>query len=239
MATILLQAAGGIVGGVLGGPFGAVLGRAVGGLAGASIDSALFGSTKRIEGPRLGNTRIMEADEGAGIARIYGTVRVAGQVIWTTRFEEVSTRQRQGGKGGAPKTETTTYSYYGNVAIGLCEGPVAGIRRVWADGEELDLTEVAYRVHPGDEAQAPDPLIEARQGAGNAPAYRGLAMSCSSAWRWSAGATAFRSSPARCCGRSAGWSGTSGRSPSFPAPASTGSIRRRCASGSGAARTGC
>ena len=175
MATILLQAAGGIVGGVLGGPFGAVLGRAVGGLAGASIDSVLFGSTKRGEGPRLGNTRIMQADEGAGIARIYGTARVAGQVIWTTRFEEVSQTERQGGKGGAPKSETTTYSYYGNVAIGLCEGPIAGIRRVWADGEELDLTEVTCRVHPGDAAQAPDPLIEAKQGVGNAPAYRGLA----------------------------------------------------------------
>ena len=175
MATILLQAAGGIVGGVLGGPFGAILGRAAGGLAGASIDSALFGSTKRSEGPRLGNTRIMEADEGAGIARIYGTARVAGQVIWTTRFEEASQTDRQGGKGGTPKTETTTYSYFGNVAIGLCEGPIAGIRRIWADGEELDLNEVSIRVYLGDEGQAPDPLIEAKQGAGNAPAYRGLA----------------------------------------------------------------
>ena len=175
MATILLQAAGGIVGGILGGPFGAILGRAAGGLAGASIDAALFGSTRRSEGPRLGNTRIMEADEGAGIARIYGTVRVAGQVIWTTRFEEVSKTERQGGKGGAPKSETTTYSYYGNVAIGLCEGPIAAIRRVWADGEEMDLTEVSIRVYPGGEGQAPDPLIEAKQGIGNAPAYRGLA----------------------------------------------------------------
>ncbi|MEP0509794.1 MAG: host specificity protein, partial [Aurantimonas coralicida] len=167
--------AGGLVGGVLGGPFGAVLGRAAGALAGASIDAALFGTTKRTEGPRLTESRIMGADEGAGIPRVYGTARVAGQVIWATRFEEDSATERRGGKGGGPKVESTTYSYYGNVAVGLCEGPIAGIRRIWADGEEIDREQVVHRVYPGNETQAPDPLIEARQGAGNAPAYRGLA----------------------------------------------------------------
>jgi hypothetical protein len=176
MATILLQAAGGFVGGLIGGPFGAVAGRALGALGGYAIDSALFAETRRSEGARLGAARILEADEGAGIARLYGTARIAGQVIWTTRFEETSDTTRQGGKGGSSaRSETTTYSYAGNVAIGLCEGPIAGIRRVWADGEELDLTGVTFRLHRGDEGQMPDPLIEAKQGAGNAPAYRGLA----------------------------------------------------------------
>nr|WP_158877399.1 glycoside hydrolase TIM-barrel-like domain-containing protein [Antarcticirhabdus aurantiaca] len=175
MATIVLQAAGALAGGLVGGPFGAVLGRAAGGLAGAAIDGALLSGTKRIEGPRLAEGRVNGADEGSGIARVYGTARVAGQVIWATRFEERRQTERQGGKGGAPRVETTSYSYFANVAIGLCQGPIAGIRRVWADGEELDLTTVALRLHEGTETQAPDPLIEARQGRGNAPAYRGLA----------------------------------------------------------------
>ncbi|MEX6505613.1 glycoside hydrolase/phage tail family protein [Jiella sp. M17.18] len=175
MATILLQAAGGLVGGLIGGPFGAILGRAVGGLAGAAIDSQLFASTRHVEGARLTGNRVMQADEGGGIARVYGTARVAGQVIWTTRFEEETTTERQGGKGGGRGVETTTYSYFGNVAVGLCEGPIATIRRVWADGEELDLETVTMRVYRGYETQAPDPLIEAKQGEGNAPAYRGLA----------------------------------------------------------------
>ncbi len=50
-----------------------------------------------------------------------------------------------------------------------------GIRRVWADGREIDRTTFEMRVHTGSEDQAPDPLIEAKQGAGNAPAYRGTA----------------------------------------------------------------
>ncbi|MBB3949339.1 baseplate multidomain protein megatron [Aureimonas jatrophae] len=176
MATILLQAAGGVAGGLVGGPFGAMAGRALGALGGAAIDQTLFGTGGRREGPRLGAARILEADEGAGVPRLYGTARIAGQVIWTTRFEEVASTERQGGKGGrGAGTETTSYSYFGNVAIGLCEGPVACVRRIWADGEEMDLSLVNWRLHPGDESQAPDPLIEARQGRGNAPGYRGLA----------------------------------------------------------------
>jgi hypothetical protein len=70
---------------------------------------------------------------------------------------------------------TTTYSYYGNFAVGLGEGPIGFVRRVWADGRELDLTTLTMRVYRGDETQAPDPLIVAKEGAENAPAYRGLA----------------------------------------------------------------
>src|SRR5690606_17001978 len=55
------------------------------------------------------------------------------------------------------------------------EGAIAGIRRIWADGQELDLTEIEMRIYRGTETQAPDPLIEAKQGEGNAPAYRGTA----------------------------------------------------------------
>ena len=174
MATIILQAAGAAIGSFLGGPIGAVIGRAAGALAGSAIDRSLFSQTRRSEGPRLEVSRIMTADEGGGIARVAGTARIAGQVIWTTRFEEETKTERQGGKGG-PSVEITTYSYFGNVAVGLCEGPIAAIRRVWADGEEIDLSEVNLRVYLGDETQLPDPLIEVKQGEGNAPAYRGLA----------------------------------------------------------------
>lgn len=171
MATLLLQAAGGMLGGAFG-AFGAKLGTAAGAMAGYWVDQRLFGPNRDVEGLRLTQTRLMTAEEGTPIARAYGHVRLAGTVIWATRFEEEKTTTRQGGKGG-PKA--TTYSYYGNVAIALCEGLIAMVKRVWADGREIDLTELNYRVYLGTGDQPADPLIEARQGIGNAPAYRGVA----------------------------------------------------------------
>lgn len=173
MATILFQAAGAALGSVFG-PFGAILGRAVGGLAGAAVDRALIGGTSTVTGPRLSNARIPGADEGTAVTRVYGTARVGGTLIWATRFEEEVTRQRQGGKATSSK-RVETFSYYANLAVGICEGEIALVRRVWADGRELDLTAIEMRIYRGTETQLPDPLIEAKQGAGNTPAYRGLA----------------------------------------------------------------
>lgn len=173
MATILFQAAGAALGSVFG-PFGAILGRAVGGLAGAALDRALIGGGSTVTGPRLATARVPGADEGTAITRVYGTARVGGTLIWATRFEEEVTRERQGGKSTNSQT-VETFSYYANLAVGICEGEIALIRRVWADGRELDLTAIEMRVHRGTEDQLPDPLIEAKQGVGNAPAYRGLA----------------------------------------------------------------
>lgn len=178
MATLVLQVAGSAIGGMLGGPVGAVIGQAVGAMAGAAIDGQLFGAApKSTEGPRLGTLDVTGSTEGAAVPKIYGRARLGGQIVWATRFEEVAATTRQGASGGkgARKATTTTYSYYASFAVALCEGPIAMVRRIWADGKELDQTKITLRVHVGSEDQQPDPLIAAREGASGAPAYRGLA----------------------------------------------------------------
>ena len=172
MATILLQVAGAALGSVFG-PVGTAIGSAVGATLGGMIDTGLISSTRTIRGRGLSGARIPSADEGSPILRVHGSMRIAGALIWATRFEETVTRERQGGKGGGPKVES--YHYHANFALGLCEGPIAMIRRVWADGRELDLDTLDMRIYRGTATQLPDPLIEAKQGAGRAPAWRGLA----------------------------------------------------------------
>jgi hypothetical protein len=179
MASLLLAKAGAAVGGAVFGPVGGVLGKMLGTLGGKAIDAALFGGTsKSVEGPRLADLDVMASTEGAPIPRAYGRVRLSGQLIWATKLEEVvaHTTTSSGGKGG-PTTQTTatTYSYFANLAIGLCEGVIGPVLRVWADGKPLDLTGITMRVYRGDETQEADPLIVAKEGAGSAPAYRGTA----------------------------------------------------------------
>ncbi|HEY0301543.1 MAG TPA: hypothetical protein VGC36_09435, partial [Rhizomicrobium sp.] len=181
MAALLLSAGGAVLGKSLFGPAGAIVGRLVGAVAGNAIDQALFGSRRErsVEGPRLADLSVMASTDGAPIPRLYGRARLAGQVIWATNLQEVvsTLSETSGGKstGGGPSvtTTTTTYSYFANLAVGLCEGPIGAVRRVWADGKPLDLSGLTVRTYAGDEAQTPDPLIVAKEG--EAPAYRGLA----------------------------------------------------------------
>ncbi|MEP9379740.1 glycoside hydrolase/phage tail family protein [Aquabacter sp. CN5-332] len=182
MATLLLGAAGSLVGGTLFGPVGAIAGRALGAVGGAMADAALSGGgrSRVVEGPRLSDLDVMTSNEGAPIPRIYGRVRLSGQVIWATRLEEVVSTQVQssGGKGGRFARATTTsisYAYFASFALALCEGPITRIGRIWADGKPLDDTSITMRAYLGTQGQGPDPWIAAKQGAGNVPAYRGLA----------------------------------------------------------------
>jgi hypothetical protein len=174
MATLVLAAAGAALGGQAAGALGAagaIAGRALGGLIGGIVDQRLLGGSAAVEGPRLDGVRVMGSREGAPVARVYGRMRVAGQVIWAARFRE--TASTSGGGKGRPRVRSYAYSL--SFAVGLCEGAVERIGRVWADGNLVDRAQVAIRLHRGTEDQAPDPLIEAVEGAGNAPAYRGLA----------------------------------------------------------------
>ncbi|MGD9540609.1 baseplate multidomain protein megatron [Methylocystis sp.] len=181
MATLVLQTIGSVAGGAIDGPVGSTIGRLLGGLGGSYIDSALqpHASPRYSIGPRLKSMDGITSTEGAGVPRIYGRARIGGQMIWATRFLErvnvsFGQAQRQG-KGGGGLTVQFTYSYFANFAIGLCEGPIAFVRRIWADGSELDMTTLPIRIYTGTEDQEPDPLIAAKEGAENAPAYRGLA----------------------------------------------------------------
>ncbi|MEM7766438.1 MAG: glycoside hydrolase/phage tail family protein [Pseudomonadota bacterium] len=147
---------------------GQVIGRAVGSVAGRALDTTLF--SEDVAGPRLKSLHIMESREGAGIPSVYGRMRVGGQVIWAARFNE-NRRESGGGKGGPTVTE---YQYSVSFAVGIAEGPVTRVDRVWANGEPLDLATVSARMYRGTEDQLPDPVIEAIEGAGSAPAFRGL-----------------------------------------------------------------
>ncbi|SDW28659.1 Putative phage tail protein [Ruegeria halocynthiae] len=200
MATILLSAAGAAIGGSIGGSVAglstAVIGRAVGATLGRVIDNRLMasqsvmgGGSEVVETGRLDRFRLTETGEGAPVSTVFGRMRVGGQVIWASDFLETrstsTSTQTSGGGGsgkGKPKpvevtTTTTThsYSYSVSLAIAVGAGAVADITRIWADGEEVERRTLNMRIYRGDHEQLPDPLIEAVEGAGTVPAYRGTA----------------------------------------------------------------
>ncbi|MES1157223.1 MAG: glycoside hydrolase TIM-barrel-like domain-containing protein [Alphaproteobacteria bacterium] len=179
MAELILSTIGQAIGGrVAPAAFAAVaaqIGRFAGATLGRSIDERLFGTTRRYAGPRLTDLHVQGSTEGASIPAIYGRVRIAGQVIWAARFKERAETHDVGGGKGGPRATSTDYTYSLSFAVGLCEGEIARIGRAWANGEPFDLSQITYRVHTGAEDQAPDALIEAIEGADDAPAYRGLA----------------------------------------------------------------
>jgi len=125
------------------------------------------------EGPRLESFHVQTSRDGAPMARAYGRVRLAGQVIWASRIREIRTEEEvQSGKGGGPTQ--TNYSYTISFAIGLCEGEIMGVDRLWANGVPLQSAGLTMRVYLGTADQDADPIISAIEG-GNVPAFRNTA----------------------------------------------------------------
>ena len=172
MATIILQA----VGSYLAGPVGA----AIGAIAGTAIDRALIGGPRVTrEGPRLSDLSVQNSSFGEPIALAYGTVRLAGNIIWSSGLIERRSEQTQGGKSGS--VTTTSYSYFASFAVAISARPINSIGRIWADGKLIRTADGTLlpggtmRLHQGFEDQVPDSLIEAAVGLSDAPAHRGMA----------------------------------------------------------------
>jgi hypothetical protein len=179
MATIVLAAAGmalgGSVGGTVMGLSMAAAGRAAGAMIGARINQRLMGAgSAAVDTGRVDRFRLTGAAEGGDIGQVYGRMRVGGQVIWASHFTQSSTTTG-GGKGAPAAPRTTTYSYRVSFALALCEGPISRVGRIWADGVEIAPDDLNMRVYTGSADQFPDPKMEAVEGAGHVPAYRGTA----------------------------------------------------------------
>ncbi len=170
MATLVLSA----LGTAIGGPVGA----AIGGMIGNVFDQAVLFKPKGLQGRRLNDLQVQTSTYGAQIPKLFGTMRVAGTVIWATDLKE--RRHKSGGGKGRPSV--TSYSYSTSFAVALSARRIGAVRRIWADGNLLRgaagdfKTELGgFRVHPGDEDQAVDPLIASALGLDSATAHRGIA----------------------------------------------------------------
>lgn len=189
-----MSSAGQIIGGIVGAVAGFFVGGPQGSLVGAQLGMGLGGMIDppkgpHIVGPRLTDLTTQTSTYGAVIPRIYGTVPIVGNVFWleNNTLKETEHTQSQGKGGGG--SESTTFTYSATFAVGLCEGPIQGVRRIWIgpnliyDASAVNVaTAIAsssatpfFRIYNGTDVQNPDPRMQSTLGMDNTPAYRGLA----------------------------------------------------------------
>lgn len=149
----------------------------------------LLTPAQKVQGSRLADLSAPKSNYSVVIPKVWGSVRLAGNLIWANPIREVvKKKKKRRGKGFGTKTEETTYSYYGDFAMLLCAGPIVGVKRIWLNsklvynvGTDADASTLAnsikfrnnyLRIHPGSATQLADPLIQASLGIQNTPAYR-------------------------------------------------------------------
>lgn len=188
MAQLVIAAAGAAIGSTFGMP---TLGWAIGSMLG----SALFPEKgqKVSQAQPLMDLRVTGSEYGQPIPYVRGAAGIAGQMWWNTDRRPTTTTTSSGGGGkggGGPTVESSTTTYDMDCLIGLSGNEIAGVRRIWNNGDLIytaadDATAgsiaasaatnawTRLTVYTGSATQLPDPTYEAAVGSANACAYRG------------------------------------------------------------------
>lgn len=160
-------------------------------VAAVAVVAGVYAATRTISvpGQKLGDIAVQTAKEGEPRIIVWGIVRPIGGNLVAVQDPPriVKKKQKSGGKGGGG-SKTTTEVPYRTYAVGICEGPITGIRRVWRNNKLVfDATGSDWgkknngvflqtaRFYLGGWDQMPSPDLEAVFGAGNVPAMRGTA----------------------------------------------------------------
>ena len=113
----------------------------------ASSESASPGTMKM---PTVSQYPLQTAERGTPIAKVYGTRRLAGNLIYAgpaipyqVRHEAGETTTTTGGKGGGGETETEMQyvyetKYRRSFLLAICEGP-ADVIRIWKGNQEISI----------------------------------------------------------------------------------------------------
>lgn len=120
---------------------------------------------------------INTASYGEVVPEVLGTTRLSGNIIYYDDFtphEHRSTTRT--GKGGGSKHTEITYTYTVACAIGLCEGPIQGIGKVWRGKEIYDYPneKIELTAYLGAHGQQPWPYVISKHPEKALP-YSGLA----------------------------------------------------------------
>lgn len=139
----------------------------------------LFGGGKSTvtRADKISAFQVNTAEYGAAVMEILGTTRISGNVIYYDDFtaHEHSETQKTG-KGGGSSHTNITYTYTVAVILGLCEGPIAGINRIWK-GKDIYYypdERVGLTLHRGTANQQPWSYVTAKH-PNKALSYSGLA----------------------------------------------------------------
>lgn len=186
MARQAATLTGAFIGAALGAP---QLGFFIGSLVGNAIDPV------RIKAPSIGDISQQTSTEGVACPLYAGTAGGAGNLVYCSAPDIVDGGTSSGkGSQQVEEPDRAYITFIIRVGASLFDGPgyrvgITSLIKVWEDEklvydvsptstilEESAKYAETFTFYPGDYTQLPDPDVEAIEGVGNVPAYRGRAI---------------------------------------------------------------
>ncbi len=158
------------------------------------LRKAIYRIAKRLNKPEEKPEQMKReqpAAYGNPIPRAFGRVgKIEGNVIYASDFSAgIGNGNILPNLIATANAEGEEQPVYVTCAVAVCQGPVSAITRIWANGILIHRTvgetpgytagyadySDSISIYLGTETQTADPFLEALEGAGDVPGYRGLA----------------------------------------------------------------
>lgn len=101
--------------------------------------------------PAYTSLQLQTSAYGTGLTIAYGRNVLAPNIIWYNDFKIHASTKKVGKGGGSSKI--TSYTYSVAVLLGLCEGQIQGIDRVWVNQSETNLSALNLTPYTGTSSQ--------------------------------------------------------------------------------------
>jgi hypothetical protein len=115
------------------------------------------GGSKPAATPDYTGLQIQTAVSALPIPIIWGTSKLAPNVIWYANFKAIPAGSSGGGKGlfgGGSSSTSGEYDYKADIMLAICEGPIAGIGLVWRGQTTTSLGGLGLSLFLGTTPQA-------------------------------------------------------------------------------------
>lgn len=135
------------------------------------------GHTTTTRANKISELTVSTAEYGSAVPEVLGTVRIAGNIIYYDDFTAHEHKEVQrAGKGGGSKHVNINYTYTVAAILGLCEGEINGVNRVWVgkDVYTYPNEKIQMTVFKGSESQQPWAYTQGKHPDKALP-YKGLA----------------------------------------------------------------
>ncbi|ACK51968.1 conserved hypothetical protein, putative phage associated protein [Methylocella silvestris BL2] len=137
--------------------------------------------------PSYTGLQVQTSSNSVPIQIMWGVNKIAPNIVWTGGFQSTPQYTKKAGKGGGGKT-LSGYDYRAAFILGICEGPVYSVEKVWQGKGETDLSWLGLGLMYGATPQAPWGYVAAAYPAEALP-YGGLAYAAAPAFDLGSSAT--------------------------------------------------
>lgn len=103
--------------------------------------------------PQYTGIQLQTSSSNIALTLLWGLNRIAPNIFWYDDFKSNKQKQKTGkGMGGS----STSYTYSASILLGLCQGPITGVFKVFRDEEKIvDYASLGFSLFTGASGQAP------------------------------------------------------------------------------------